>query len=469
MPLLKQLIWVYFLLLIFEGALRKWILPQLSAPLLIVRDPVSFLIIWEAFRTNKWPRQWSAVTALLTFAIFALFILQIVAGDTPVAIEIFGLRSYLLPFPVAFIIGSNLDEEDLRKFGLCTLWILAPMVCLEVAQYLSPSTSFWNRAASRGATQIGYAGSHVRASGTFSFVTGMAGFVAISTVFVFHGLANQKFAKRWLLVAAGGALILAVPITGSRGMVLGMLEILVFAIIAAMFGISQLVASVRIIVLLLIVSALVIQLPIFSQSMQTFQDRLQKGAGNSADVAAGTTRGFLWRLNGAYDEFIDGIYNAPHWYGHGIGLGSTVASSLLAYSPAFMGGENILGRTIFEFGPPLGLAFILFRIVLGIIVAVWAFERMREGHILAWLLVPSLLNDMVWGVLEQPTAQGFFVMGLGFSLAALNRARSAVELPDIGSLRPLPRHYTRPWGRPLIRGPLNGRVRRDLESRDGHI
>ena len=61
MPLLKKLFWLYFLLLIFEGALRKWILPQFSAPLLLVRDPVALWIIIEAYRTNKWPERWSIV------------------------------------------------------------------------------------------------------------------------------------------------------------------------------------------------------------------------------------------------------------------------------------------------------------------------------------------------------------------------------------------------------------------------
>ena len=40
---LKRLIWVYFILLVFEGALRKWFLPGLSTPLLIVRDSYSFV------------------------------------------------------------------------------------------------------------------------------------------------------------------------------------------------------------------------------------------------------------------------------------------------------------------------------------------------------------------------------------------------------------------------------------------
>jgi hypothetical protein len=35
---LVLLIWLYFWLLIWEGSLRKWIFPSLSAPLLVVRD-----------------------------------------------------------------------------------------------------------------------------------------------------------------------------------------------------------------------------------------------------------------------------------------------------------------------------------------------------------------------------------------------------------------------------------------------
>ena len=31
---LKQAIWLYLILLIYEGALRKWVLPDLSTPLL---------------------------------------------------------------------------------------------------------------------------------------------------------------------------------------------------------------------------------------------------------------------------------------------------------------------------------------------------------------------------------------------------------------------------------------------------
>src|SRR5690349_2977338 len=53
---LKQLVWCYFGLLLVEGAFRKWWLPQLSAPLLIIRDPVVIAIYLLAIQRNIVPR-----------------------------------------------------------------------------------------------------------------------------------------------------------------------------------------------------------------------------------------------------------------------------------------------------------------------------------------------------------------------------------------------------------------------------
>ena len=35
---IRRLIWLYFWLLLIEGALRKWVAPSLSNPLLIIRE-----------------------------------------------------------------------------------------------------------------------------------------------------------------------------------------------------------------------------------------------------------------------------------------------------------------------------------------------------------------------------------------------------------------------------------------------
>ena len=52
---LNRAIWLYLILLIAEGALRKWVLPGLATPLLIVRDPIAAFMIFQAFRLNILP------------------------------------------------------------------------------------------------------------------------------------------------------------------------------------------------------------------------------------------------------------------------------------------------------------------------------------------------------------------------------------------------------------------------------
>ena len=49
---IKIAIWLYFFLWIFEGALRKWVLPSLATPLLIVRDPIAIFIIIKPISLN---------------------------------------------------------------------------------------------------------------------------------------------------------------------------------------------------------------------------------------------------------------------------------------------------------------------------------------------------------------------------------------------------------------------------------
>src|SRR5216684_370745 len=68
---LRRMIWLYFWVLIFEGALRKWI-PPLSVPLLVVRDPLVLLIYIQAMRCRRFPVN---VAMLVYFFLLTLFIL----------------------------------------------------------------------------------------------------------------------------------------------------------------------------------------------------------------------------------------------------------------------------------------------------------------------------------------------------------------------------------------------------------
>ena len=422
MSTLKKLFWAYFLLLIFEGALRKWVFPPLSAPLLLVRDPIGILIIYEAYRTGKWPERWSAITGILATFLLGLCILQLISGDNPWFAGLYGLRSYLLPFPVAFVMGENLDAEDLHKFGVVILWLVLPLTLLEIAQYLSPSGSFLNRGAYEGAEQIGYEGARVRASATFSFVTGPMAFTPLAAAFILYGFVKEKFAEKWLLWAAAFALLLSIPIIGSRTIVFELAAVVICAGIAGLCGVSQFFQQLRIAIPLLIVSFLVSLLPIFSEASNSLHKRfLQASTGEG-----GVTQAIESRTFGALLSTIEQADYLSNPVGYGMGRGAAAISKLMQGSE-FPAGEGEIGRLMFEFGSFPGLFFILFRFALAIVIVMSAVARAREQEPLALLLVPLLFTSLTLSVFEQPTEQGFMVIALAFSLAAVN-ARPALSV-----------------------------------------
>ena len=422
---LTKLFWVYFLLLIFEGALRKWIFPPLSAPLLLIRDPIGLMIIFQAYRENKWPEKWSAVTGILSAVMLGICVLQLVAGDNPWFAALYGLRSYLLPFPVAFIMGENIDEEELRKFGYWTLLILLPMTLLEVAQYLAPAGSFLNKGAYEGAEQIMYAGQHVRASGTFSFVTGPMCFTPLAAAFILYGFVNEKLAPKWLLWSAAFALLLSVPVVGSRTIVIQLAGIALCAGIGALCGVTQLFQSIKWAVPLLAIAFLVSLLPIFSEASNSLHARFRQASNSEGSVSHAVEE----RTVGSILYDINQVDFGKNPIGLGMGLGASAITQLMHGQVSFIAGEGEISRVTYELGPFPGLFFMIFRLLLSVFVALAAIAQARRLEPLALLLVPLMWTSVFLITLEQPTAQGFMVVSLAFSLAALKQRQPAHAHP----------------------------------------
>jgi len=434
LPLLKKLFWLYFLLLIFEGALRKWVFPQFAGPLLLVRDPVAVWIIWEAFRTKKWPQRWSTVTAILVAFICGLTLLQVMLNDVPWWVAVYGVRSYLLPFPVAFIMGENLDPADMRKFAICTLVLLLPLVALEVAQYRADPSSPLNAGAGLEAHQTTYYGAHARASGTFSYNVGPTSYAPLAAAFIFFGLTSDRFGKRWLLWAATAALILSAPSVGSRAMIFELAEVVVCAAIAALLGASQFVRTLRIVVPIFAVYFLVSYLPVFSQASQTLNNRF-----NQADAAEGGSVQSSMEMR-AFGPIIGAVVQTDftkNVIGQGLGTGAAAISKVTTGHVSFLMGEYEITRVIGEFGPIGGFSFMLFLYGLALILFISAFLRAREGSPLGLLLFTVLFNSLTAGILEQPTEQGFMVIALAFTLSAVERRR--VVAKSAHEVQPLPR------------------------------
>ena len=409
---LKKLVWLYLLLLIFEGALRKWIVPQLSAPLLVVRDPVGLMILWEAYRTVKWPARWSGIIAFLCVAFVALFTIQTVFGGNLLIIGLYGLRSYLLPYPVMFVIGENLDREDLYAMGRLLLWLLPPMAVLEAAQYHSAPGSFLNKGAYEGGAQIGYVLDHVRASGTFSFAVGAVAFGVLTAAFIVYGITRDGFASKRLLWAALFGLFLSVPMAGARSYLFLLVAMVGCMALGAAMGVSHLTKALRLLVPAALVLLLVSFLPVFSNAMGSFNQRLQSKAEGGVENAL-YTRAVAPVL--ATFENLGGMSSA---IGDGIGRGAKAMQALEFDRTQMVLGETIIERETREMGWIVGGGYAIFKILLGIAIFAMALDRGRNGDTLALLLCSFAIDSLWFSSPEQASEQGFMIVSVAFCIAA---------------------------------------------------
>jgi hypothetical protein len=355
------------------------------------------------------------VCGILVVTIIPLAIIQVVVVQAPWFVVLYGLRSYVLPFPVAFIMGESLNREDLHSFGRAILWLMIPTTLIAIAQYKATPNAWINAGANAGG-QIGYIGDHVRASGTFSYVAGPMFFAPLAAAFLFYGLADAEFVRsRKLLWASAAAIVLSVPVTGSRTQVYILLAVVICVASASLSGVSQFGKMLKVIIPVVVLGGLVSFLPVFTESSKSLVDRF-----SSANLGEGGAQAsFLGRTIMPTIETVVGSYDTDNWVGMGIGYGSNVAAVLTTGQVAFLAAEQEFPRVINEMGMFVGIGYMLFRYILAFALALKGFKRVSEQDTLCWLLVPVTSACLVVGVLEQPTETGFLVLTMAFSLAAL--------------------------------------------------
>ncbi|HWA85876.1 MAG TPA: hypothetical protein VG710_06615, partial [Opitutus sp.] len=218
--LIKRLIWLYIVLLIFEGALRKWVLPSLADPLLIVRDPVVIAIYILAFFKGKFPLNgWMiAIVALAFCSIVASF----AAGQTNFFVLAYGLRINYGHLPLIWVMASVLTRRDVERIGSFLLLVAVPMTLVMVLQFKSPIDARINRGigGDEGGQIYGALG-RIRPPGFFSFITGPQFFYPLVAAFFFHQVGGHRRLRMPLLIACGLAVLVALPVSISRTVMLG--------------------------------------------------------------------------------------------------------------------------------------------------------------------------------------------------------------------------------------------------------
>ncbi len=412
MKTLKCLVWIYLGLLLSEGAIRKWLLPQLSDPLLIVRDPIAVLIYVQAFRLGKFPANpWLIALGALAFGGLVAGLLAETVNPLVMA---FGFRTNFLHLPLIFVLPQVFNPADVKMAGRVFLVMALPMALLMALQFQASSTH-WLNAGVGGGAQITSALGKIRPAGTFSFISGPIYFFAGVSAFAIAALWEKGRGMLPFAALGIGATILAGSVSGSRSL-LGGVALVVAAVFAGLLLYPRAaMAAVRLIIMIALLFSVVSGTQIFREGQTVLESRI-----TIAGKGEGGFRGFVGRFIGGFTEPLEKAAETPV-FGRGLGLGTNAGAGLVGARGRFLLAEGEWSRVMLESGPIVGSAFLLFRVFLAAYLGTIAVNCARQGHLLPLLLFGAGGLGLINGQWGQPTTQGFSILLCSMCLAAAQR------------------------------------------------
>lgn len=419
MQYLRGGVWLYFFLLIFEGALRKWFLPFLSTPLLIVRDPIALWVVivsWQrGFLKNNLYIEGILIVSIISF------VATLLVGHGDIFVALFGLRITLIHFPFMFAIGALFNAEDIERLGRITLWISLPMVVLIAIQFYSPQSAWVNRGTGGDEGGAGFTGAlgYFRPPGTFSFTNGNALFFGFASTFVCYYLLNSDRINRLLLIGSCISILAAVPLSISRGLSFTV-AIVVFFMLTALTRKPQYTGRVVIGIIGVVLLFIILnQFVFFQTASEAFTTRFT----SANELEGGLVEGVIGdRYFGGMLGAITNSSQLP-FFGYGMGMGTNVGSQLLTGEINFLISEGEWGRLIGEMGLLLGLLAIIIRMGFCLHITIVSYKQLAQNNILPWMMLSFALLAIPQGQWAQPTSLGFSTLAGGLVLASLNRKR----------------------------------------------
>jgi hypothetical protein len=429
---IRQLIWLYFWLLLIEGALRKWLLPGLSTPLLVIRDPVVLVIYLYTFRAGVFPKNgWVlALVIMATLDTMCTFfqLWDFVPPQYIAVVAAYGIHANFFHLPLIFVMGKVLTFDDVKKFGWWTLVLLVPMTILMIAQFRVGPDAFVNRTAGGEGEMIMSSMNKVRTSGPFSFVIGVVAYFSLAIGYIIWGFLNRGVYKFWLLAGCGIALIIGVSVSGSRSVV-GACAVVVASLAVVLFlrpkALNRFAHGVLAVV---VVGYIASRTSVFKEGAKVLSTRFSEVA-EATDQSI--SQDLLTRSLSTFTDVWKVLPVAPA-LGWGLGVGTNAGAKLLVGQAGFLLMEGEWPRIVMENGPVLGISFLLWRLAFVVWVRWLTLKSVKGGNVLPLLLFSSSALPMISGQFGQPTILGFAVFVTGLTLAAMN----GDELTETGANPP---------------------------------
>lgn len=444
----RRLVWVVvtiYLLAIFEGAIRKYIAPQLGQYIFFIRDPFLLYAYLLATRFSLWPRQQAFFTCSLFMCVFGvlLFVMQIgVFGldNTRLLLGIYGWRSYFFYIPLAFLIGAQFRREDLRLVARITLVLAVPIAVLVLVQFSSSPNSQINVGVAEEQElqfkSVGITVDRIRTTGTFTSPAGQQQFIASAfALMVAMMLLPRREAGGIFVGLTACGVLTCLALSGSRGSMLHCGLIGLFAMGLGLVGKSTaLKAKAFFLPLGLITAAAVLYPIVFPVGFETFMARWNGAAVNEQGIEGGVLgRAILGQI-----DFIRLLDVVPA-LGYGIGYGGNASIMLGAEVDGVKPGlmvEADLSRQIVDLGPIFGLCYIAVRLALIVWLGLRVYAATRRSpDPMPVLLFAYVSYTVLFGQISgngSINAYGWLFTGLCIaasrqSLASIRRPRTTIR------------------------------------------
>jgi len=428
---IQLLLWTYFWLLIFEGALRKWVFPGLSTPLLLVRDPVAIAAIMLG-----WPiltrRPWVGWVAWFWVIGGAGLFSALAVGHQDLVTALYGTRILWFHWPLIFLFAAVFTRDDVYTFAKAAAFIAIPMAVLITFQYSLPQSHFVN-VRPGGEEGGGFSGAlgKFRPPGTFSFTSGLSDYLSFAAGCVLAFLVSgPRPLPKWIW-ASCAALVVSLPISISRTVLFKYVLVVISTAVASSLSGRNIKNFLVGGVLVCLVALAASQLPIFREAQKVFTARWESATKTEGgeDGVSGVLRE---RVGGSTLGAVRRAFEAPV-LGYGIGLGTNVGSMRAGGRMGFTIGEAAWQVTIAELGPVLGLLYIGLRVAMTIWLLRLAWRQAVRGNAVPLILGGSALPVVFLAPTAQPTALGFIVVGAGLMLAAGNATKAQIEAKVIAA------------------------------------
>ncbi|MBD2129918.1 hypothetical protein NDI39_22810 [Microcoleus sp. ZQ-A2] len=211
-------------ILVLEGALRKWVLPQASDMMYFLKDVILLgaYIKYYVLSTSerKYPLKGQVINSLIFLvAGWGLFQAFNSSLGSPI-VGLLGLRSYIFYIPLMWM-APNLfqSEEELYQYLRSYLLLTIPVCLLGIAQFYSPASSPINTYAPGVIKNVATFGNEnsVRVTGTFSFISGFSLYLIVCFGLLLPLiLRKQSWKWKWIFISELLLVSVNLLMTGSR-------------------------------------------------------------------------------------------------------------------------------------------------------------------------------------------------------------------------------------------------------------